>query len=64
LKEPVDSRFCVQNCGIVDGHFLEDEGGTVVPVFADFVDGASQKVAYGERAADWFGGRGYRTRLG
>ena len=32
---------------------IRDEGGTVVPVFADFVDGASQKVAYGERAADW-----------
>ena len=32
---------------------IRDEGGTVVPVFADFVDVASNKVKFGERASDW-----------
>jgi peptide/nickel transport system substrate-binding protein len=32
---------------------IRDEGGTVVPVFADFVDVASKKVKFAERASDW-----------
>lgn len=32
---------------------IRDEGGTVVPVFADFVDVASKRVKFGERASDW-----------
>ncbi|MEN8245676.1 MAG: ABC transporter substrate-binding protein [Thermodesulfobacteriota bacterium] len=32
---------------------IRDEGGTVVPVFADFVDVATKKLKFGERASDW-----------
>jgi len=32
---------------------IRDEGGTVVPVFADFVDVVSSKINFGERASDW-----------
>jgi len=32
---------------------IRDEGGTVVPVFADFVDVANDRVKFGERASDW-----------
>ena len=32
---------------------IRDEGGTVVPVFADFVDVANNRVKFGERASDW-----------
>jgi peptide/nickel transport system substrate-binding protein len=32
---------------------IRDEGGTVVPVFADFVDVANKRIKFGERASDW-----------
>ncbi len=32
---------------------IHDDGGIVIPVFADFVDAVSQKVGYGELSSDW-----------
>lgn len=32
---------------------MRDEGGAVIPVFADFIDGRSDKVAHGDLSSDW-----------
>jgi peptide/nickel transport system substrate-binding protein len=32
---------------------IHDDGGAVVPVFADFVDATTTKVQHGELSAEW-----------
>jgi len=32
---------------------VSDEGGAVIPVFADFVDAADTKVRFGDLSSNW-----------
>ena len=32
---------------------IRDEGGAVIPVFADFIDAANKKLRFAERSSEW-----------